>query len=58
MTGIGPRYDWAARAAAQILTEADPFAPKAMEFGRILFIILDAMVAAQAELSQQEPSVN
>ncbi len=53
-----PRYDWAARAAAQIINLADPAAPRSVEFGRILFIVLDAMYAAQAELSQQEPSVN
>ncbi|AGA31693.1 hypothetical protein [Singulisphaera acidiphila] len=51
MNGNGPCYDWAARAAAQIVNLHDPSAGKAEEFGRILFVILEAMRAAHAELT-------
>ncbi len=59
--GDGPRYDWAASAAAQILNlplAADQ--PKAELFGRILFIVLDSIYAAENELNalRLEPSGN
>ncbi|WP_422929661.1 hypothetical protein [Singulisphaera sp. PoT] len=57
----GPRYDWAAAAAAQICnTLAGGDMPKHILFGRILFIVLDAMNLAEEELaeSRQTPSRN
>ena len=49
--GNGPRYDYSAAAAAEILNlHFDPSQPKAVLFGRILFTILNAMNLAEAEL--------
>lgn len=59
--GSGPRYDYSAAAAAEILNlHFDPSQPKAVLFGRILFTILNAMYRAEAELSgaRWEPSEN
>jgi len=64
MSGNGPRYDWSAAAAAEILNlHFDPSQPKAVLFSRILYTILNAMYRAEEELHQagaysQEPSVN
>lgn len=52
MTQDGPRYDYSAVAAAQILNTLDTDMPKADKFGRILFIVLDAMYLAETELKQ------
>jgi len=54
------RYDWAARAAAQIVNLTDPAAPKVEQFGRILSVILEVMAAAEEERRQarMEPSIN
>lgn len=52
MSDNGPRYDWSAAAAAEILNlhfQADE--PKAVIYGRILFTILNAMYKAEAEIS-------
>jgi hypothetical protein len=60
-SGNGPRYDYSAAAAAEILNlHFDPSQPKELLFGRILFTILRAMDAAQAELDRgrPEPSIN
>lgn len=57
----GPLYDYSAAATAEILNlHFDASQPKAILFGRILFTILNAMVAAEAELNQArfDPSVN
>ena len=57
----GPLYDYSAAATAEILNlHFDPSQPKAVLFGRILFTILNAMVAAEEELNEArfEPSVN
>ncbi len=60
--GNGPRYDYSAAAAAEILNlHFDPSQPKAVLFGRILFTILEAMNrAAEDELREirWEPSEN
>lgn len=60
MNGNGPRYDHAARAAAQWLNLHDPGECKAQQFGRLIFLILDAMYKADAELNgvRFEPSEN
>ena len=56
----GPRYDWAAVASAQICNTLGDAAdlPKHILFGRILFIVLDAMYLAEEELgrARREPS--
>lgn len=60
-SGNGPRYDYSAAAAAEILNlHFDPSQPKAVLFGRILFTILNAMNMAEAELSgsRWEPEEN
>jgi hypothetical protein len=60
-SGNGPKYDFSAAAAAEILNlHFDPSLPKPVLFGRILFTTLNAMDAAQAELTQGrlEPSEN
>jgi hypothetical protein len=57
----GPRYDWSAAAAAEILNlYFDPSQPKAVLFGRILFTILNAMYKAEEEINgiRYEPSEN
>jgi hypothetical protein len=59
--GNGPRYDYSAAAAAEILNlHFDPSQLKAVLFSRILFTILNAMYLAEAELAgaQREPSDN
>lgn len=59
--GSGPRYDYSAAAAAEILNlHFDPSQPKAVLFGRILFTILNAMNMAEDELrgTGWEPSEN
>ncbi len=59
--GNGPRYDYSAAAAAEILNlHFDPSQPKAVLFGRILFTILEAMNRAEDELRRKgwEPSEN
>jgi hypothetical protein len=59
--GNGPRYDWAAVAAAQIVNlYLGTDLPKPEVFGKILFIVLDAMYAADCELNAErfEPSRN
>lgn len=60
--GGGPRYDRAAAASAYILNMnlADPSLPKAEAFGKILFVILDAMYLAEEELrrGRMSPSPN
>jgi hypothetical protein len=59
--GNGPRYDYSAAAAAEILNlHFDPSQPKAVLFGRILFTILDAMNRAESELAGErcEPGEN
>jgi hypothetical protein len=57
----GPRYDWAAAAAAQIVNlHVGSDQPKAVIFGQILFIVLDAIYAAEREVNagRFEPSRN
>ena len=59
--GNGPRYDYSAAAAAEILNlHFDPSQPKAVLYGRILFTILNAMYLADAELNRVrfEPADN
>lgn len=59
--GNGPRYDYSAAAAAEILNlHFDPSQPKAVLFGRILYTILNAMYRAEEELgwARREPSEN
>jgi hypothetical protein len=59
--GHGPRYDFSAAAAAEILNlHFDPAQPKAVLHGRILYTILHAMCAAEEELANArwEPSAN
>lgn len=59
--GNGPRYDYSAVAAAEILNlHFDPSLPEAILFGRILFTILNAMSLAEQELARTrwEPSEN
>jgi hypothetical protein len=60
-SGNGPRYDYSAAAAAEILNlHFDSLQPKAVLFGRILFTILNAMNRAEDELkaARSEPSSN
>jgi hypothetical protein len=60
-SGNGPRYDYSAAAAAEILNlHFDPAQPKAVLYGRILFTILNAMYLAEAELRRAhwEPGEN
>lgn len=57
----GPRYDYSAAAAAEILNlHFDSSQPKSVLFSRILFTILNAMNMAEAELSRArfEPGDN
>jgi hypothetical protein len=57
----GPRYDHAAAASARICNlYLGTDMPKAEVFGRILFIVLEAMYAAERELNAErfEPSRN
>jgi hypothetical protein len=57
----GPRYDYSAAAAAEILNlHFDPSQPKAVLYGRILFTILNAMYMAEEEINaiRYEPSDN
>lgn len=59
--GNGPRYDFSAAAAAEILNlHFDPSQPKPVLYGRIVATILNAMNLAEAELSKGrcEPSEN
>jgi hypothetical protein len=59
--GNGPRYDYSAAAAAEILNlHFDPSKPKAVLYGRILATILNAMHLAEAELrgARWEPGEN
>jgi hypothetical protein len=59
--GNGPRYDYSAAAAAEILNlHSDPGQPKAVLFGRILYTILNAMQMAEEELARgrREPGEN
>ena len=61
MSDNGPRYDWSAKAAAEIINlHIDPAQPKAQQFGRILFTILNAMYRADDELRLRQfiPSDN
>lgn len=58
MSDNGPFYDWAAAAAAEIVNLTDPQQSKSVRFGRILFVILQAMHSAHAELPPLEPSDN
>lgn len=52
MIGNGPRYDWSAAAAAEILNlHIGKDDPKAVLFGKILFIILNSMEKAEEEIS-------
>ena len=60
-SGNGPRYDYSAAAAAEILSlHFNSSQPKAVLFGRILFTILNAMNLAEEELrgSLWEPGKN
>ena len=59
--GNGPKYDYSAAAAAEILNlHFDTSQTKAVLYGRILFTILNAMYMAEAELREisWEPSEN
>jgi hypothetical protein len=59
--GHGPRYDYSAAAAAEILNlHFDPSLPKPVLYGRILSTILNAMNMAEAEVrgARSEPSPN
>ena len=59
--GRGPRYDYSAAAAAEILNlHFDPSVPKPVLFGRIQRTILGAMDAAEEEMARRrcEPSEN
>jgi hypothetical protein len=59
--GHGPRYDFSAAAAAEILNlHFDPAQPKAVLYGRILRTILHAVYAAEEELADArwEPGMN
>jgi hypothetical protein len=61
MSENGPRYDNAARAAAEILNlHWGTDQPKATIFSKLLFTILQAMYQAEAELNGMiyEPSEN
>lgn len=57
----GPRYDYSAAAAAEILNlHFDSSHPKSVLFSRILFTILKAMNMAESEISRAgfEPGDN
>ena len=59
--GNGPKYDYSAAAAAEILNlQFDSSQPTAILYGRILLTILNAMNMAEAELRgiPWEPSEN
>ena len=59
--GNGPRYEYSAAAAAEILNlHFDPSQPKAVLFGRIASTILNAMHRAEEELTRARlvPSEN
>ena len=59
--GNGPRYEYSAAAAAEILNlHFDPSQPKTVLFSRILHTILGAMYRAEEELgtARWEPSAN
>ena len=59
--GNGPRYDWAARASAEIINlHVGSNDPKHELFAKILFLILHSMYGADAELNGRrfEPSDN
>ena len=61
MSNNGPRYDWAARVTAEVVNlHVGSDAPKHVLYSRILFLILDAMYAADAEFDKRrfEPSDN
>jgi hypothetical protein len=51
MTENGPRYDHAARASAEIVNLLNLSEPKAVQFSRVLFLILHAMYEAESELN-------
>jgi hypothetical protein len=60
-SGNGPKYDYSAAAAAEILNlHFDPSLPKSVLFGRIQSTILSAMEAVDEERSRGrwEPSEN
>jgi hypothetical protein len=57
----GPRYDWSARVAAEIINlhlHSDD--PPAVIFSKLLFLVLEAMYKAEEEISgiRYEPSEN
>jgi hypothetical protein len=57
----GPNYHQAAAAAAQIVNlHLGTDQPKAVVYGKILFIVLESIYAAERELNDQriEPSRN
>ena len=57
----GPRYDHAAAAAAQIVNlHLRTDQPREVVFGKILFIVLESIYAAEREVNGQriEPSRN
>jgi len=59
--GNGPRYDYSAAAAAEILNlYFDSSQPKSILYGRILYTILNAMYQAEEDLARarREPSEN
>jgi hypothetical protein len=59
--GNGPRYDYSAAAAAEILNlHFDPSLPKEVLYGRILSTILNAMNRAASEMGDGrfQPSEN
>jgi hypothetical protein len=60
LSNNGPRYEHAAKAAAEWLNLHDPSECKAQQFGRLLFLILSAIYAAEEEISgiRYEPSEN
>ncbi len=59
MRDEGPRYRWAAHAAAEIVNLHMPSNEcTAVVFGRILFTILAAMYEADQELNRLTPSEN
>ena len=61
MKNDGPRYDHAAAAAAQIVNlHLGTDQPKAVVYGKILYIVLASIYAAEREVNDQriEPSRN
>lgn len=53
MFNEGPRYDWAARSAAEIVNlHMHSSDCKAVVYGRILFCVLQAMYEADQELQR------